>query len=89
MRIANVELLMLDKARIKASIKKAVNVSVRRDLLDEARELQLNLSHILEEALDVKLRSERIRHWQEQNRAAIERLNKRIGLWHQGLTPWY
>ena len=83
---------MLDKARPPAVAKKAVNLSIRRDLLDEARERQFNLSSLLEEALDERLRAERSRCWQEENRAAIESLNKRVdrdGLWHQGLTSWY
>ncbi len=83
---------MFDKARSPVVAKKAVNLSVRRDLLDEARERRLNLSSLLEEALAERLRSERGRRWQEENRDAIESLNKRLdrdGVWHQGLTPWY
>lgn len=52
--------------------KKAANLSVRADLLEEARAYKINLSQTLEAALQVELKKEKERRWLEENRAAIE-----------------
>jgi antitoxin CcdA len=59
-------------------LRKPVNLSARKELLDEARKLGLNLSRLFEEALDARLRESRVRHWQEENRAAIEAFGRYI-----------
>lgn len=72
--------------------RRAVNLSVRAKLIDEARAQKLNLSRVLEEALEAKLREQRAQQWREENREAIAFHNARIerdGLWHRGLTRWY
>lgn len=72
--------------------RRAVNLSVNGKLIDEARRLKLNLSRVLEEALEAKLREQRALQWQEENREAIAFHNERIardGLWHRGRTRWY
>ena len=56
--------------------KKAVNLSINSDLLRQARELKINLSKMLEAALERMIREERARRWQEENREAIEAHNK-------------
>ena len=79
-------------ARIRKALRKAVNLSVRSDLVRAARERGLNLSRVLEDALDLKLRQEQARKWVEDNREAIQTYNERVereGLWHKGLTAWY
>lgn len=68
--------------------KKAANLSVRADLLDEARAYKINLSQTLEAALQVELKKRREDEWREQNKAAIEAYNRHIerdGLWSDGL----
>jgi antitoxin CcdA len=68
--------------------KRATNVSVNVDLLDKARELGVNLSQTLEDALKARLREERRRKWLEDNREAIEEYNRhyeKYGLWSDGL----
>lgn len=70
-----------------SSTKRAANVSVNSDLLDRARELGVNLSQTLEDALKAKVREERRRKWLEENREAIEECNKhfeKYGLWSDG-----
>ena len=64
--------------RIAATRRKPVNVSIQQRLIDEARSAGLNLSGILEEALDARLREGRIARWQEENRAAIDEFNAYI-----------
>ncbi|MCE9650147.1 MAG: type II toxin-antitoxin system CcdA family antitoxin [Parvibaculum sp.] len=64
--------------------KKAVNLSVDANLLTHARELNINLSALLEGAL----REEARKRWREENREAIEAYNERIreyGVWSDGL----
>ncbi len=72
--------------------KSRVNLTLRTDLVREARKLGVNLSQLAEDALEASLRQQRARRWQEENRAAIEAYNRRVekhGLWNKGLTPWY
>lgn len=52
--------------------KKAANLSVRADLLEEARAYKINLSQTLETALQAELKKEKERRWLEENQAAIE-----------------
>ncbi len=69
-------------------VKKAANLSVRADLLAEARELGINLSQTLETALADIVKKEKERRWLEENRAAIEAYNRHIerdGLWSDGM----
>jgi len=58
--------------------KRAVNLSIDEDLLAQARALKLNLSCLLEEKLNDRLRAERERRWLEENREAIETFNRRV-----------
>lgn len=56
--------------------KRAANVSVRRDLLDAARQAGVNLSATLERALIEELREIQRRKWREENREAIAAYNE-------------
>jgi antitoxin CcdA len=58
--------------------KKAVNVSVRSDLLDQARAEDINLSATLEAALADQLRIRRRDRWRTENEAAIEAYNRDV-----------
>ena len=57
-------------------MKQAANLSVDSKLLQEAKELKINLSQTLEEALREKVRAEKGRKWLEENREAIESYNE-------------
>lgn len=61
-----------------ATRRKPVNVSIQQRLIDEARSAGLNLSGVLEEALDARLREGRVARWKEENRAAIDEFNAYI-----------
>ena len=54
-----------------APSKKAANLTVRADLLEEARARKINLSQTLEVALSVELKKCRETEWLEQNKEAI------------------
>ena len=61
-----------------ATAKKAANLTVRADLLEEARARKINLSQTLEAALQAELKKRREAEWLEQNKAAIEAYNLEI-----------
>lgn len=58
--------------------KKPANVSVRADLLAEARELGLNLSRTLEVALEQAIRESRRQRWLDENREALEAYGRHV-----------
>ncbi len=60
------------------SPKRATNLSVNADLLDQAKALNINLSRTLEESLEQRIRQENRRKWLVDNKEAIDAYNKRI-----------
>ena len=58
-----------------AAPKKAANLSINSDLLHKSRELNINLSATLEQALKEELSKRKAEQWAEENRAAIKRYN--------------
>lgn len=56
--------------------KKPVNLSVNSDLLAKARELNINLSAALEEALTKQLKQKQRELWRKQNAKAIKAYNR-------------
>jgi antitoxin CcdA len=71
--------------------KKAVNVSINRELLDRARTGDINLSTILEDALEQKLRQQARELWLTENRAAIDAYNEQVetqGIFSDGLRTF-
>jgi antitoxin CcdA len=58
--------------------KRAVNLSLDSDLLDEAKSYGMNLSKTVEAVLSNALREERERRWQEENRKALEDFDRYI-----------
>lgn len=71
--------------------KRAVNVSVSRALVDEAKALGVNLSETLEAALQARLKAAREQAVRDELRSAIDAFNDdfdRNGLWSDGIRPW-
>jgi antitoxin CcdA len=64
---------MMAKAR-----KIATNLSVRADLVAEAKQLGLNLSEVFESAVISAVRRKRQEAWLNDNRQAIETYNARV-----------
>lgn len=56
--------------------KKATNLSVNSDLLKKARNLRINLSATLEQALAIQVKSTAREAWLNENKKAIEALNE-------------
>ena len=51
--------------------RRATSLSLDRELLNEARELGVNVSRAAENGLAAALRAERTRRWKEENAEAI------------------
>ncbi|HEV2817672.1 MAG TPA: type II toxin-antitoxin system CcdA family antitoxin [Allosphingosinicella sp.] len=62
-------------ARKTAQPKRATNISLRSDLIDEARRLNINISKACEEGLEQRVAKTRAEQWREENREAIEYWN--------------
>jgi antitoxin CcdA len=58
--------------------KRAVNLFVDAELLDEARRMRINVSETLERRLRTIVRAEQEKRWLQDNRAAIEAYNQRV-----------
>lgn len=59
-----------------AAPKKATNLSLNRDLLEKARDLKVNLSATLEQALTEKIKSVEAEKWKRENKIAVEAYNE-------------
>ena len=68
--------------------KQAANLSIRADLLHQAKARHINLSQTLEDRLEEILREQDRQTWLEANREAIEDANRFVtehGVWSDGL----
>lgn len=73
------------------SPKRPANVSVRADLLEQARRHDINLSRALEDRLVELLREKERDAWLARNRTAIEAYNKRVernGVFSDGMRSF-
>ena len=68
----------MDTAYDTKASKKATNLSVNADLLNRARELDINLSATLEQALVEVLRQRQRERWLAENRGAIAAYNDHV-----------
>jgi len=71
--------------------KKAANLTVRGDLLEQARELNINLSQEFEQHLALVVRRRQAEQWRQANHAAIDAYNRHIerdGLWSDGFRSF-
>lgn len=73
MRIYNAHM-----TRAARRVKVATNLSVQSDLVARAKELKINISEVLEEALQRAIRDVEREAWLESNQAAIESYNARV-----------
>jgi antitoxin CcdA len=78
-------------ARPANQLKKPTNVTIRADLLEQARELKLNLSQEFETHLAEVIRKRRAEQWLRDNREAIEAYNRFVakhGIWNEEFRGW-
>ena len=65
----------MPRTAIKPGPRRATNVSLRADLIEEARRLDINVSQACESGLETQVSKSRAQRWQEENREAIESSN--------------
>ena len=73
------------------TLKKATNVTIRSDLLEEARALNINLSQEFESHLAEVVRKHRAEQWLKDNREAIAAYNRYFeehGVWSDEFRTW-
>lgn len=71
--------------------KKPTNLSINSDLLKKAKELDINLSATLEQALTAQLKAKKAQLWLEQNKDAIAAYNQSVdaqGVFSDGLRSF-
>ena len=71
--------------------RKAANLSVKSELLEEAKRLNLNLSAVLEAALHEAIRQTQREEWLARNRRALEAYNEHVakhGVFSDGLRSF-
>lgn len=71
--------------------KRPTNLSINSDLLNKAKQLDINLSATLEQALAEKLRLQLQQIWHEQNRESTAAYNDRVemeGVFSDGLRSF-
>lgn len=71
--------------------KRPLNVSIRADLVEEAKAFGTNVSAVLERALETEHRERRRETWRTKNRQAIDAWNRWIeenGVPFEELRPW-
>ena len=71
--------------------KRPTNLSINSDLLRRAREMDINLSQTLEQALTVEVRQRMEQAWLEENRQAIAAYNEHVaanGVFSDGLRSF-
>lgn len=62
------------------AIRKPTNVSLDVGLVEQARELGINISRACEDGLEKQVAKDRAERWREENREAIESYNRYIEL---------
>jgi antitoxin CcdA len=68
--------------------KQATNLSIRSDLLSQAKARKINLSQTLEDSLEKILKAQDRQIWLEENREAMAAANQFVadhGIWSDGL----
>jgi len=58
--------------------KKNTNLSINSDLLQKAKQQNINLSKSLEKTLENELREKEQQRWEEESKEAIESYNQRV-----------
>ena len=67
--------MRMTTAAQKTAPKRATNVSLPSELIEEARRLNINISKACEQGLERQVAKTRAEQWQEENRGAIEYWN--------------
>ena len=77
--------------RKSGALRRATNVSLRADLVEEARALEINLSREFEARLETLVKEGRAAAWKKENRralAAYARYFEKHGIWNEESRGW-
>jgi len=64
------------KSFARTAPRRATNISIRSDLIEEARKLNINISKACERGLEEQVKKSMREAWLEENRAALDSWNK-------------
>ena len=59
----------------KSAFRRPTNISLDAQMIEDAKELGINISRACEQGLSAEISAERNRRWKEENREAIEASN--------------
>ncbi|MEE9381544.1 MAG: type II toxin-antitoxin system CcdA family antitoxin [Hyphomonadaceae bacterium] len=79
---------MADDQFPRKSKKARVSVTIDESLVADAKKFGYNISETAQKALELKVKTERMRRWSAENREAIKSWSRDIeenGLWSDGL----
>jgi len=62
----------------KTAKKKATTLSINSDLLAKVKELDINISAVLQESLEKEFIIQKEKRWKKENKEAIEKYNKYV-----------
>jgi antitoxin CcdA len=71
--------------------KKLISLSLNSDLLKKAKDLEINISAVLEQALISQLKIKQAQQWLDENKSAIAAYNKSVddnGVFSDGLRSF-
>lgn len=91
MRIAYPDNITMEPVYNPQSPKRPANLSVNSDLLSKAKELDINLSATLEQALAHAVRDKQRAQWLAENKAAMDAYNDHVekhGVFSNGLRSF-
>ena len=74
-------------ARTSTGKRRSVNLTIREDVMDAAKALELNASRAAEAGIIEAIRQTRAQAWRRENKAAIEAHNARVEKDGVLLTP--
>jgi len=77
----------IERALPESAKKRPVSLTVRTDLIKEARALRLNTSRAAEAGIEAAVRKAKEDAWRSENKAAIEAYNERIARTSTLLKP--
>ncbi|NQZ07338.1 MAG: type II toxin-antitoxin system CcdA family antitoxin [Algicola sp.] len=66
----------MPSASASGPLKKATNLSINKELLGQARELKINLSATLEQALEKEVKKHKETQWLADNKVALQKCNE-------------
>ena len=84
-------MMRMKRAHAKGARRRPTNVSLRVDLVQAARSLDLNLSRELESRIEDVVRQRQAEAWKKENKKALDDYAKYVekrGIWNEDERGW-